>query len=122
MRGRRRYRYIALGCSLAAVSCLGLWYWYHAQDYRLRSTSQSVEQGTWIGYTESDLLQRLGTPTAVRARYVEIGSETPPAMPPGPYRTLVYKGKTGVLYVWMHRRGKGYQCFDSLWFDEGVQF
>ena len=90
--------------------------------FRTSMLDDSVEEGTWVGYTETRLRERLGEPTDVTESYRRVGPDDPPHLPPGPYRTLVYERPDGYLYIWLRDPGDGFVCFESLWFGHNVMF
>ena len=67
--GAKRIGYVLVGCGVLAACLLGGWWWLVRHDYRLLGIDQSVEEGRWTGYSEADLVERLGRPTAVLDRY-----------------------------------------------------
>jgi hypothetical protein len=87
----------------------------------LKKTSRSVEEGTWIGYDDQALLKKLGSPTRIYNRYERVGLDAPITIP-APCRTWMYEHEDGFLYIWFENSSGQFRCFDSLWFDKGVQF
>ncbi len=112
--GRRVHRGVLGFAAVTVIAVAAAWLFFAPQ--RL-----PIEEGRWIGWDEKRLTAELGPATTTTAGYVQVGSE-PAAKPAGPYKTLYYRQRGGHLYIWLHRRSGRWLCFDSLWFDNGVEF
>jgi hypothetical protein len=106
---------------VALVACL-------FGGYRLHhSLTANIEQDAWIGWTEKDLLARLGKPDQSHAGRIRPDNETEPddprdRSPRTPVRTLVFKTRWGWLYIWLQPGGDGWACHESLWFGHNLRF
>jgi hypothetical protein len=86
-----------------------------------RKSNKSVEEQTWKGFSESELLKMLGKPTRVISGYEQVGLKAAPTTS-GPCRTLIYENADGFLFIWLNDPGSGFVCFESLWFNRDVKF
>jgi hypothetical protein len=83
----------------------------------------AVEEDAWVGYTQDSIVRWMGRPTEAREFEDNIANEPRPIIaPPGPRRTLGFKTRRGHLWVWLRPVGSGWECYDSLWFRDGVRF
>ncbi len=86
-----------------------------------RTSSRSIEESTWIGYSEADIRKMFGRPIREVAEYEAVGLKAKPVLS-GPYKTLIYEHPEGYLFVWLNDPGYGFVCFESLWFNHDVKF
>lgn len=89
--------------------------------HMFKKGNRPVEENTWVGFKESELVSQFGYPDQIQDRYVQIGRRSRP-IPSGLIRTLIYLHDSGSLYLWLNKVNEDWKCFASLWFDKDVQF
>jgi hypothetical protein len=76
-----------------------------------------------VGQSEQQISEGEGEPDSDREGYHSLGLYRPPSLPPGAIRTLIFDRRHGgTLWVWLERREEEWVCFESCWFEDGVQF
>ncbi len=82
----------------------------------------AVVEGELIGKAASAVVADFGKPDEDVPRYEPLGTEPQP-VPAGAHRTLIYRDHVGgTLYVWLVKREGKWECFNSCWYADGVQF
>jgi hypothetical protein len=88
----------------------------------------AVEPNTLVGKTESQLRITYGSPDKDWQGYQSLAWDIPPSLPSGPIRTLIFHPcglfhpEGGTLWVWVTERDGEWVCFESCWFEDGVEF
>ena len=86
-------------------------------------TNNAVIENALTGKTESEILAIYGKPDDDRAGYSRLGLEPPQSLPREPIRTLIFNRMDGgTLRVWVRNLGAKWVCFESCWYEDGVQF
>jgi hypothetical protein len=94
----------------------------------VRLCCEPVQTHTLVGRSEVQILGSYGQPDKDWQGYHSLARYVPPALPPGPIRTLIFHPcsllhpEGGTLWVWVTERDGEWVCFESCWFADGVQF
>jgi hypothetical protein len=118
---RRRNRLIVAFVALPVLT-------YAAWAGFVRFGGESVQTNTLVGRTEGQIRATYGPPDKEWPGYEPLALYTPPTLPPGPIRTLVFEPRGlqhpegGTLWVWVTEQDGEWVCFESCWFADGLMF
>src|SRR5262245_37247947 len=118
---RHRKRLVVAVVALPAVAYLA-WVGY------VRLCCDPVQLDIMVGRTEGQIRVSYGPPDKDWQGYQSLALYTPPSLPPGPIRTLifhphgVFHPEAGTLWVLSTERAGEWVCFESCWFADGVKF
>jgi hypothetical protein len=112
---------------VVAASVLLVWTYIGWAGY-VRFARPAVQSDTFVGRTEQQLRGSYGEPVKDWPGYQSLALYTPPSLPPGPIRTLIFHPyglphpEGGTLWAWFVERDGVWICFESCWFADGVIF
>lgn len=89
----------------------------------LRSLTADVEANAWVGWSQGELVRRLGHPDeSYDEDYNPLNAPRPVNPPVEPRRTLYFKTRWGHLWIWLRPVDGRWVCYHSIWYRDGVVF
>ena len=89
----------------------------------IRSLTADVEANAWVGWSQAELVGRLGRPAETYDEdFNPLNAPRPVNPPTEPRRTLHFETRRGHLWVWLRPDGDRWVCYHSIWHGDTVVF
>jgi hypothetical protein len=89
----------------------------------LRSQTTVVEANAWRGWSQAELVSRLGQPEeSYNKDFNPLNAPRLVNPPVEPRRTLYFRTRRGHLWIWLRPEGDRWVCYHSIWYRDGVVF
>jgi hypothetical protein len=80
---------------------------------------ENVLDDTLVGQSATQIQAAYGRPVQVWSGYRQLGLRSPRSLPAHPIQTLIFRTKTGWLWIWLEQQGD-WTCFRSFWHSKRV--